>query len=454
MGAPCNQQPPLVRLAGAKLEGRSGNNEINDGQRRSELSIMKIFFICDLKSIHAQKWVGFFVSRNHQVFIYSTTPFPEDFLGARAFSLPIPVPSNGRPKSKWIPALMRLVAKWPWASAAEKVFVLRKLVMIKHETRRHAEFVMSIIRTINPDIIHALRIPNEGFIATELDINVPLVISTWGNDLIFWARRASLANLTRKTLQRTDFLLSDCQRDVRLSRKNGYAAEKPFLVIPGAGGMSDEHLQSGKNFLGARTSFLSDSFGISERPIFLNLRGFGSQDIDNVPLLKACGLLARRKLRFSMVIAGKKEGFRHYKLAHLIQKNGLGEFVRLIDELSHADALKALQSADFSISISRNDGVPNSMLEAMTFGAIPLMSDIESIREWIVDGTNGSFFDPSNPESIADAMHKAMNETALHHAIRQRNYKLVEQKGNYTVNMSEAERAFINLATRRRQGTQ
>ena len=278
-----------------------------------------------------------------------------------------------------------------------------------------------------------------------LQSSAPLVVSTWGNDLTYWARSPLFKNLTVKTLRKCDFLFTDCQRDITLSRTYGYSEKKPFLVLPGAGGMSADDLETGKHSLESRTDFFKETLQINARPIFLSLRGFGSQDIDNVPLLKACRLLMKREVEFRLVIAGKKNGFRYYKLAHLIEKYELGNSVFLIEELPHPKALEALQGADFSISISRNDGTPNSMLEAMTFGAIPLMSAIESIREWVTDGVNGYLFDPRNPHSIADTIQRAIAEKDKHAAMRRRNYNIIAEKADYAKNMSRAEEKLLDF---------
>ncbi|MBE3065757.1 MAG: glycosyltransferase [Spirochaetes bacterium] len=62
------------------------------------------------------------------------------------------------------------------------------------------------------------------------------------------------------------------------------------------------------------------------------------------------------------------------------------------------ELVRLLQTAVVSVSNLPNDGVPVSMLEAMACGALPVMSNLESIREWITHGVNGLLFDPDNPE--------------------------------------------------------
>jgi len=400
---------------------------------------MRILFVCDLNSIHAQKWITYFVERKHQVFIYSTTPFQETFLGVRVFSSKTQLPFSKNSAGRWTRMMFQFIPPLLWAGFIESYFVMQKTFLIRVQTKSHREALSALLPEIHPDIIHALRIPNEGFIAAQLKTNIPVAVSTWGNDLIYWARKIFLKNPTRMTLKRAELLLSDCHRDIRLGQENGYSSEKPFLVVPGAGGITPELLAIGKDSWRRRSDFFSKNFGLSAKPVFLSLRGFGSQDIDNIPLLKACKALLKRGFDFHLVVPGRKGGFRYHKLTQWVRQLELHEKVFLIDELSHSDALLALQGADFSVSVARNDGVPNSMLEAMTFGAIPLMSNIESIREWIEDGKNGYLFDPSDPESIADVMERALREETNYSNIRQMNYKLICERGDFLKNMARAE---------------
>ena len=408
---------------------------------------MKILFICDLNSIHAQKWIDFFIKRKHDVTVYSTTPFAENFRGLRVFSSSHGSPAVPASAGTWIQKIFESIPTVLWTDVLETLFVLKKSFSIRYDTARHRNAVSPIVHQIQPNIIHALRIPNEGFIAARLQTGIPFVISTWGNDLIYWARKRLLTGLTRETLGRASLLLSDCERDVRLSREYGYPREKPFLELPGSGGMSKEQLEEGRLSLKKRMNFPAASLANAGRPIFLSLRGFGSQDIDNVPLLEACRLLAKLGERFTLILVGRKGGYRYFKLVHLIKRYRLENKVILLDELPHKGALRALQSADFYVSIAHNDGLPNSLMEAMTYGAIPLTSDLESIREWVEEGKNGYFFDPSDAPSIARAMERAMHESAKQAVMRRLNHALVCGKGNYEQNMARVESVFLQLAS-------
>ena len=409
---------------------------------------MRILFICDLNSIHSQKWIRYFIESRSEIYIYSTTQFDNNFFGAKVFSKGSAVPPTNVLNKKWVSPFFKLRISAFAAGIAEKMFLRRKISALVSSTYSLRDAIEEILPSIKPDIIHCLRLPNEGFIGAKLSSALPLVVSTWGNDLAYWAEMPTFRKLTEDTLGRADFLFADCERDVRLARKYGFSNRKPFVVLPGAGGMMPEDLEAGKESLKSRTDFFKENFAIEGRPILLSLRGFGSQDIDNIPLLKACTLLAGRGVDFRLVIAGKKNGFRYFKLQRFIKTHRLEGKVFLVDEMPHGKALEALRAADFSVSISRNDGTPNSMLEAMTFGAIPLMSDIESIREWIKEGINGYLFNPLDPESIANQVHAAINGESKRDSMRSLNYDVIVERAEYSANMERAESELSKLVGR------
>jgi hypothetical protein len=60
-----------------------------------------------------------------------------------------------------------------------------------------------IHREIQPDLVHAMRIPYEGMLAAVADLPTPLIISVWGNDFTLHAPSTPLTRrYTRLALQR------------------------------------------------------------------------------------------------------------------------------------------------------------------------------------------------------------------------------------------------------------
>lgn len=57
---------------------------------------------------------------------------------------------------------------------------------------------------------------------------------------------------------------------------------------------------------------------------------------------------------------------------------------------SNCGMAELFRLSSVAVSPSLHDGTPNTLLEAMDCGCIIVTGDIESVREWINDGENGS----------------------------------------------------------------
>jgi glycosyltransferase involved in cell wall biosynthesis len=72
-----------------------------------------------------------------------------------------------------------------------------------------------------------------------------------------------------------------------------------------------------------------------------------------------------------------------------------------------------------------HDGPPNSLLEAMAVGCLPVCGHIESIREWITDGENGLLVDPADSSALAAAVLRGIEDEGLRRMAANRNLEII-----------------------------
>jgi glycosyltransferase involved in cell wall biosynthesis len=77
------------------------------------------------------------------------------------------------------------------------------------------------------------------------------------------------------------------------------------------------------------------------------------------------------------------------------------------------------------IAPSLIDGTPNVMLEAMAAGALPIMSPIDSIQEWITDGKNGLLAHALYPDQVANALRRALQDDELFERAQRLNWEII-----------------------------
>jgi glycosyltransferase involved in cell wall biosynthesis len=248
-------------------------------------------------------------------------------------------------------------------------------------------------RTINvekPDILHAMRIPFEGMLASSITPGIPLIISTWGNDFTLHAPSTPrMDSLTRKTMQRASALLSDTRIDITRAADWGFDPRKPSLVVPGNGGIDMQELNNAITGIGKLTV-----------PTVLNPRGLRSY-VRSETFFKSIPAViqALPDVQFLCTsMAGQPEAEKW------IDALGIKKNVQLLPLLTQEELWRAFARAHVSVSISSHDGTPNTLLEAMAAGCLPICGDLPSIREWITPGENGILVDPHDPKGLTDAM--------------------------------------------------
>lgn len=261
------------------------------------------------------------------------------------------------------------------------------------------------IADARPDLVHALRIPYEGMLASHTPAQYPLIVSIWGNDLTLHARGSrQMGALTVRCLRRAQGLMADARRDLRLARQWGFSPDAPALVVPGSGGL---RLQDIKNAAASVADLIGEI--PADRPLIVNPRGFRPGSVRNDTFFQAIPRILERfpnALFACPSMAGQAEA------TGWVEQLGIAENVRLLPTLPQPRLWNLFHRAQVFVSPSAHDGTPNSLLEGMACGCFPVAGDIESLREWIVAGINGLLVDPADPAVLAEAVCLALENPA------------------------------------------
>ena len=193
---------------------------------------MRILFVADGRSPIALNWISYFLDRGDEVHLVSTFECipSEKFVSANI----VPVAFSQLKKTDKTVANRTKNSGMIWGSSLVRIRTSVRRILSPLSIPRAARQLKEIIAELNPDIVHALRIPFEGILAAKAmqnDNEIPLVISVWGNDFTLHAPASrQLTRLTRFTLKQADALHTDCYRDQPLAQEWGFDPAKPAIV--------------------------------------------------------------------------------------------------------------------------------------------------------------------------------------------------------------------------------
>ncbi len=245
-------------------------------------------------------------------------------------------------------------------------FSLKKLFDI----RKSIVEMERIINEFDPDIIHVHQAGTHAFlILRAAGRSIPVIVTAWGSDVLVIPQRSYVyKKMVQFILKRATRITSDSihMAEVMRSLVKGL---KPDISIINYG--IDEIIsQPNKEKL-----FYSNRLHEKLYRINFILEGFKR-------FIESSG-----NDEYKLIIAGTgKETNALMKLSKVLGIQNSVEFAGWVNKKTNQDYYsKAL----FFISIPQSDATSISLLEAMSAGCIPVVSDLPANREWVKDGENG-----------------------------------------------------------------
>jgi glycosyltransferase involved in cell wall biosynthesis len=387
---------------------------------------MRLVFVVDGRSPIALNWIAYFCQQGHEVHLVSTYPCDArlPFASLSVVTVAFSNLAGSRPASasKTRQAGLRQVVPVNLRTAIRQWFGLVTLP-------RAASRLQAIVEKIQPDLVHAMRIPYEGMIAAGAGISSPLLVSVWGNDFTLHAvANRWMGNWTKKVLTRADAIHADCQRDILLAGEWGFPSSRPSIVLPGGGGIHLENFYPPQNPPGG---------------VVINPRGVRAY-IRNDSFFQAVQRVVQARPEVRVICPAMAQ---EASMGDWVRELGIADFVRLLPQLTSQEMADQYRQAQVVVSPSTHDGTPNTLLEALACGCFPIAGDLESLREWITPGVNGLLVDPGNPHELADAILQALDQDELRQRAQEINRELIASRADYRRVMPQAETFYKTLVS-------
>ena len=254
------------------------------------------------------------------------------------------------------------------------------------------------------DLLWAYQAYPQGHAAVRVGtgLNIPVVISSRGGDISDRSRYLARWLPRRRiqwALERADAVTALNRHLSRRVEDLTGGLKKANLILNGIDAPAENPL--GAPAPQSLAQLAGEPFMLS----MTRLRRFKGIDliIEAIRIARAKG-----KCVPLLVIAGK--GSQRDTLEKQVCESGLAEKVCFVGEVSGYEKVWLLANCQFLAQPSREgEGMPNSVLEAMSYGKCILGTFAPGIEEIVTDGLNGILAAPEDPKELAEALERILN---------------------------------------------
>lgn len=353
---------------------------------------MKICFLGDGNSIHVQRWLKFFVQRNHEVHLITFSQI--NMKGIYVHQIHgVDINMNG--------------GNWRYLLYVNKI---RKL-----------------IKDINPSIINAHYVTSYGFLAA-LANRKPLIISAWGTDILVTPYKNIVYKLiTKYSLDKAVLVTSDSEF---MTKKANELTSSEIITVP----------------MGVEESLLKVGPKHETYNKILSLRTINKNSNIDI-IVKGFKLyLERTKDNTAKLVIGNN-GPEIENIKKLVNDLNLNDNVEFKGYMSRENLLESMLSADLHISIPTSDSTSVTLLETMAIGIPSIVSDLEANREWIEHDKNGLILCNNNEETLSEYIEYALNNEDFITNSMRINKQTISQRAIWTNNMMHIEEEYLKIIT-------
>ena len=271
------------------------------------------------------------------------------------------------------------------------------------------------MKKLNPEVIHIHQVNRLAYFVSKVanSLSIPVITTAWGSDVLLIPQKNAFFHfLVKQTLKRSQVVTADSQDMIEAMK----------VIVP-----SDKYvlLQYG-----------IDPIQPAEKQtiVFSNRLHKKLYRIDQV--INYFSAFVQHHPEWKLVIGGT--GDETEGLMNQVKHLNLEDKVEFVGWLQKAENAAWYAKSTIYISIPESDGTSVSVLEAMSAGCIPIVSDLPVSKEWITNGVNGIIErDGENP--LVKAIELDLEKCA---EINQRN---VQERATRTASLKRFKEIYLTL---------
>ena len=349
---------------------------------------MRLCYLADAPYIHTRRWVDHFVARGDEVHVISFRPAQIE--GAR----------------------VHYVDGW------ERLGKLRYLI--------HAGRVGRLVRSLAPDIVHALHLTSYGFLAARTGVH-PCVISVWGTDVLEAPTLTPLHHLiTRYALARADRVTATGMRLAEATLRY-MPPDVEVAVIP----------------YGVDLDRFIPPEGKSHDGLVIGSVGRLSPEKGLRYLLRAMAQITRQEPNARLLLAG--DGPERRSLERLAARLGLVDRVEFTGEVPHDHVPQTLARMNVFAMPSTWEGFGVAALEAAAVELPVVASNVHGIPDVVEDGVTGILVPPKDVAALSQAILRLLRDPEERRRMGRAGREMVATRYSWADNARRMEALYNSL---------
>lgn len=379
---------------------------------------MRIAFVGPARSLHFQRWVDWFRRNGHTTIVVSDSEAEEWSHDV------IVIPSFGRiVRGRW----------WRYGYEIENF--------------RKARWLKKLLIDEDVQILQAHMLLYPGFLGLQSGFR-PFAIHFYNGDIL-WKANTSLRHKIRTlwALRRAELISGFSQAQVERCLRLGSKPGRTHQIMMGV----DLRRFGAPGDVAA----LRKGLGIETENVVFSPRGI-SRPYNIEGIVRAAASVVRRVPDSLFIFGFLEEQEQPDYLDHVnrsVAELSLEPNVRIVRGIPYHEMPKYYACARVTVSVAIHDNLPFSVMEAMASGSACVVSDIASIDELVRHEREGLRVEAGNPEQVADAIIRLLEDEELRRALVTRAQARARERCDFEMWMRKAETYYSQLVERQtRQG--
>lgn len=266
-----------------------------------------------------------------------------------------------------------------------------------------AKLLANEIKSFKPDLLHIMETQHAGYLTDQAFKSISLkpktILSVWGSDFNWFGQFSRHSRRIKSLLTQIEILITECSRDKDLACGFGYKGAC-INGVPASGGFNYRDFEEENK-----------SVPPSKRKI-IAIKGYSGFVGLGPMALKTMAMISDLASNYCIVVYSASP-YTRFIASRVRSQTGLNIESRKKHSQTPAQMRALFLNSRVVIGVSKSDGLPATVKEAVFTGAFPIQTDTSCAGEWFENGISVLLIPPQSPIALEQAIRRALQDDEL-----------------------------------------